>query len=173
MGVRARSSSCAFALASSCSGASPGARPKVYVSRCARAIWKPRPHGDEWNIPFDTFDADLCAAILGYDMVRMNCREPARPWQDLSPWPSPSQTAPKCPGNLGNRLGVESIWGENSPCCSCYSVPDIIVTSRYLELDSVTNGKRPLDPLTMDRASLVGSRQFSNKSTKTNPPGIS
>ena len=44
----------------------------------------------------------------------------ARPWQDLSLWPSASKTAPKCPASLGGGRGGGAvtfvIWTHVEPC---------------------------------------------------------
>ena len=46
-----------------------------------------------------------------FDMLNVDCLET---WQDLSPWPSASNTASKCPGSFGGRWGRVS--SEKSLC---------------------------------------------------------
>ena len=42
-----------------------------------------------------------------FDMLNVDCLET---WQDLSPWPSASNTASKCPGSFGGEVGAGFEW---------------------------------------------------------------
>ena len=46
----------------------------------------------------------------------------ARPWQDLSLWPSASKTAPKCPASLGGGRGRGCSFRDLDPCWAMLSL---------------------------------------------------